>query len=463
MINKEKSKRIIRKERGITLIALVITIIVLLILAGISIATLTGENGILTQADNSKTETRGAAVEEAKQLWDAEKEMAKRTGGTAKSLSDLLDELEAQKLLIGTERQDIEETGMVTIGSRTIEFENERALVTMLKKAIEDGCEGGESCTDKENHLHIGDYVEYNAIATGDTIDTKETINGEEKDKYKYESQSSANGYTALEKQTYTVNNYGETVNWIVLGLTEDEKNILITTGSPVRKEAEDPYLYLQGATGYINAEGELNNISAIYGKGDYAEGARSITVEDVNKLAKYNPETEEYGKNQLYQYKNTVTVKGDGTGKYSWSNATNGYADGTFSGNHTSNGFSYIENNEVKNISPADTETEISLESTYYSYNANGKVSEKIYNKFFNTGSKYYWLASHAVNVDPYFACFYVRHVSIGIVRAGDLFDSGGYEYPDSYGVRPVVTLKSGVTKDNIEILAEQTEPTWQ
>ena len=37
-----------KENRGITLIALVITIIVLLILAGISIATLTGENGVLT-------------------------------------------------------------------------------------------------------------------------------------------------------------------------------------------------------------------------------------------------------------------------------------------------------------------------------------------------------------------------------------------------------------------------------
>ena len=34
-----------KKERGITLIALVVSIVVLLILAGVSIATLTGENG----------------------------------------------------------------------------------------------------------------------------------------------------------------------------------------------------------------------------------------------------------------------------------------------------------------------------------------------------------------------------------------------------------------------------------
>ena len=41
-------------QKGITLIALVITIIVLLILASVSIAMLTGDNGILTQANNAK-------------------------------------------------------------------------------------------------------------------------------------------------------------------------------------------------------------------------------------------------------------------------------------------------------------------------------------------------------------------------------------------------------------------------
>lgn len=47
-----------RNQKGITLIALVITIIVLLILAGVSIAMLTGENGILNQATNATDETK---------------------------------------------------------------------------------------------------------------------------------------------------------------------------------------------------------------------------------------------------------------------------------------------------------------------------------------------------------------------------------------------------------------------
>jgi competence protein ComGC len=51
-----------KQEKGITLIALVITIIVLLILAAVSISTLTGENGILIKGSNAKIETEYASV-----------------------------------------------------------------------------------------------------------------------------------------------------------------------------------------------------------------------------------------------------------------------------------------------------------------------------------------------------------------------------------------------------------------
>ena len=61
-VNEEKD--IVKKQTGITLIALVITIIVLLILAGVSIATLTGNNGILTQANQAKENNNSAAVKE---------------------------------------------------------------------------------------------------------------------------------------------------------------------------------------------------------------------------------------------------------------------------------------------------------------------------------------------------------------------------------------------------------------
>ena len=57
-----------KNQNGITLIALVITIIVLLILAGVAIAMLSGENGILTQATKASEDYDKGALEEAVKL-----------------------------------------------------------------------------------------------------------------------------------------------------------------------------------------------------------------------------------------------------------------------------------------------------------------------------------------------------------------------------------------------------------
>ncbi len=56
------------KNNGITLIALVITIIVLLILAAVSIATLTGDNGLVTKANDASDRTREANAMEQVRL-----------------------------------------------------------------------------------------------------------------------------------------------------------------------------------------------------------------------------------------------------------------------------------------------------------------------------------------------------------------------------------------------------------
>ena len=71
-----------KENKGITLIALVITIIVLLILAGVSIAMLTGENGILSQAAKAKEETEKAQANEAAILDEYNKYLNNAIGGT---------------------------------------------------------------------------------------------------------------------------------------------------------------------------------------------------------------------------------------------------------------------------------------------------------------------------------------------------------------------------------------------
>lgn len=112
-----------KKQNAITVIALVITIIVLLILAGITIATLTGENGILKKASEAEIETRAASVEERKNLWKTEKQTGNYLeNSTAQTLNELLDELENENLITAEERTRIEETGHVAIGSKDIIF-----------------------------------------------------------------------------------------------------------------------------------------------------------------------------------------------------------------------------------------------------------------------------------------------------------------------------------------------------
>ncbi len=63
----------IKDNKAITLIALIITIIVLIILAGISITMLTGENGVITQAKKSKITSQLSSYKEQVEIYIAEK------------------------------------------------------------------------------------------------------------------------------------------------------------------------------------------------------------------------------------------------------------------------------------------------------------------------------------------------------------------------------------------------------
>ena len=69
-----------KEEKGITLIVLVITIIILLILAGASIAMLTGNNGILTQAKLAKENTQVAKKDEENKLSNNNEYINAQTG-----------------------------------------------------------------------------------------------------------------------------------------------------------------------------------------------------------------------------------------------------------------------------------------------------------------------------------------------------------------------------------------------
>ena len=93
------------RNQGITLIALIITIIILLILAGIAITTLAGDNGILNKANNAKT--KNEEVQQKEQI-----EMAIMCARMNESNYINLDELESELLKVeGIENENIEKQG----------------------------------------------------------------------------------------------------------------------------------------------------------------------------------------------------------------------------------------------------------------------------------------------------------------------------------------------------------------
>ena len=81
-----------KRNKGITLIALAVTIIVILILAGATIATLTGENGIISQTHKSKEESKMAELKERVKIDTAGKRLENLNGELKVSkLKEVLD------------------------------------------------------------------------------------------------------------------------------------------------------------------------------------------------------------------------------------------------------------------------------------------------------------------------------------------------------------------------------------
>ena len=114
----------LKERKGISLIALVITIIVLLILAGVSIAMLTGQNGILTQAQKAKTTTDNKSAEEKVKLAV----MSARTRSETASLE--LDKLKEEITNQGGTATNNEFPLSVTIDGKTFTVANTGVVTT---------------------------------------------------------------------------------------------------------------------------------------------------------------------------------------------------------------------------------------------------------------------------------------------------------------------------------------------
>ena len=103
----------LKKQKGITLIALVVTIVVLLILAGVTISLLLDENGIITKSKDARTETRISQIEDEVEMWKQHNFINKESNQAQESADTMLANLISRKLL--TEEEIDRDQELITI------------------------------------------------------------------------------------------------------------------------------------------------------------------------------------------------------------------------------------------------------------------------------------------------------------------------------------------------------------
>ena len=429
-----------QKEKGITLIALVITIIVLLILAAVSIATLTGENGILTRATDAKEETRYATIKEEKDLWKLSKLTDEQTdSNTAESREEVINRLYDNGMITEEERDTLLAGEAITVADKTISFE--LTLVDMFELAQAAGCTG-EDCSNT-NHLHIGDYVDYKAPTTGS---------------HKVGTDKSGVDY----EQIYNVAD--NPLKWRVLGIDEETGGLKLIADSPAKQSEEtgngNPYFDIKGAEAYVYAPDEMDAIGALF-KNDDAVKGRSVNIDDINQALGMTSDDQIIAKNFLamqgaIQYKGTY---GPFENQYTPESYLNGKTTTNVGGEVT--GYAYMIGND--SLPPEYSAMTVNVENT--------RLRSMLFDNTEAQTGKAYWLASRGVyaysDVDS--ATFGPGIVGTegGMALAGVChytFDSyGGEAVTSGYAaVRPVVILKSEITKSDIPIIEDQAD-SWQ
>ena len=103
----------LKKQKGITLIAVVVTIVVLLILAGVTINLLLDENGIIAKSKDARSGTRASQVEDEVGMWKQHNFINKESNQAQESADTMLESLISKKLL--TEDEIDRDQELITI------------------------------------------------------------------------------------------------------------------------------------------------------------------------------------------------------------------------------------------------------------------------------------------------------------------------------------------------------------
>ena len=449
----EKQKRTdlkklnLKNKNAITLIALVVTIVVLLILAGVTISLLLDENGIIAKSKDARNANRAGTIRDEISLWEAEKFASDNGAGSHESMDDFLARLKTRGLIDDDDIQKIKDTRELQVGKEIIKFPSDAKT---LVQAFNDG------------ELQVGDYLNYN-----DYVDESKT----------YTTKTNENGW-ADQKYTATKDTY-----WQVLGLDETGERLMLISQSPIKKEMKQkdqteqevgrtkirlasienaiklgdigpttidwettPYLVLKGAYSYVNCEKILNDISGIYSTS--LGKAESLTAEEINRLIGV---TVDFANKKVYANSdsNTNIDRGGVLGKQYPYTADD-----------------YTPESYINSKTHATEGTQTDPATAYWYQWGNLTIDDTLKTILFNgttsdaNFAKSYWLASPAVGAVSDNAYFGPGYVDGGNVGADfNLFYSNGLWGAYSFGVRPVVYLESNITVEDLHKIDGQEE----
>ena len=401
MINK-----INKEEKGITLIALVITIIVLLILAGIAISMLSGENGILKQAVKSKDQMEKAQAEEIAGLAYSEILMEDRETDNNKIMGEIVKDLKEAGYEVKEESTNQQTITGIEVDQETVEMETTSSPIE-VGITLKYNEQGSNKYYIKINGKYYEIILQGNGVEISETETKLDEDNNSENEEV-IEVNVSDNNIATVELTKNTEASYtlkitpvekGQTNITLTVKGTSITKSIGVkitkeTIASIVKKNAKDYYGKI--VTGYDCSKSDYT--WQIY----YSDGTNIyITTTDYIKIT------------DCPNGKGGSQITGEGNYEITFSGILNDYAGGTaeITDERVKPWISYI------NEGMGSTSTMFNMKATAYLLDTN------IWTEFQGSNAEY---AIGAPTLDMFAASYKDTHPDRYVIFKGDGYLTG-------------------------------------
>ena len=439
-------KRTSLGEKAITLIALVVTIVILLILAGVTITMTLGQNGLFTRAREGAATYNESEVRDDLSMLITQYTWDKASEKTNKNLGDYLKDNGATSVKANADGTTLE----VTYKRYTFKVNKDSGEITEVSKS-----DSSDSSTTPTIIPQVGEIVSY-------TPDFPSTG---------YDLTTAKSGYSKAQ----TIDGAYDPTTWKIM---EVDKNGNITKLFGVPNSSQSTVGF-GNSTGYNNGVYLLNDIcKSRYGNASLGATARSLTIEDIESrmnskgiAAKnaFKSGTTQYGTTRkytgsnaqypaIYEQEKYAGVHRDAQGNLvevsdvaDGTQVITGSVDTTAQSKMNPSGKTQSE--DVYTAATTDTSrtdaTSLTCTQTYYEMRSPSSYFDdsNFYNMIFGTGTVF-WLASRCVdcNSSRSNANFGLRHVNSSGLYGHDLFNSYGSKNGNTYRLAPVVSLGSGI-----------------